>query len=293
MGVLAELQDAISEIAKTVGPSVVGIGRHRGIGSGIVIAPGTVLTNAHNLRSDATAVTPLEGDAVKGAVVAADIDGDLAVVSFDDESIPAVAWDPDGAAVEIGSPVFALSNPGGRGLRVSMGFVTGTDRSFRGPRGRRIAGSIEHTAALLPGSSGGPVVDAQGRLLGINTNRIGEGFYLAIPADASTKSRVDDLSKGNTPKPRRIGVAIVPPEVGRRLRRAVGLSDEDGLLVRGVEEDSPGEQAGIREGDLIVEAEGNPTATIESLDEAVSAAAGELKVKVLRGAEPVSLEIKF
>lgn len=293
MGVLAELQDAISEIAKTVGPSVVGIGRHRGIGSGIVIAPGTVLTNAHNLRSDATAVTPLEGDAVKGAVVAADIDGDLAVVSFEDESIPAVAWDSDGAPVEIGSPVFALSNPGGRGLRVSMGFVTGTDRSFRGPRGRRIAGSIEHTAALLPGSSGGPVVDAQGRLLGINTNRIGEGFYLAIPADASTKSRVDDLSKGNTPKPRRIGVAIVPPEVGRRLRRAVGLSDEDGLLVRGVEEGSPGEQAGIREGDLIVEAEGNPTATIESLDEAVSAAEGELKLKVLRGAEPVSLEIKF
>lgn len=293
MQVLKEIQSAIGGIAASVGHSVVGIGRHRGVGSGIVIAPGKVLTNAHNLRSDATAVTTSDGTRSVGEVVAADIDGDLAVVTFDDSDAPPVTWEPNGSEIEIGLPIFALSNPGGQGLRVSMGFVTGTDRSFRGPRGRRIAGSIEHTAALLPGSSGGPVVDAEGRLLGINTNRIGEGFYLAIPANAATKEAVEALSKGETPKERMIGVAVAPAEVGRRLRRAVGLSDADGLLVRGVVEGSPAEAAGIREGDFIVEAAGSPIDSVEALDRAVRGAGDALKLKVLRGIETVGPEVKF
>ena len=95
-------------------------------------------------------------------------------------------------------PVFALANPGGRGLRVTFGFVSGIDRTFRGPRGLRITGSLEHTAPLLPGSSGGPVLDAAGQLLGINTNRLGEGFYLAIPADEALRGRVDALARGES-----------------------------------------------------------------------------------------------
>src|SRR5919205_4099631 len=121
----------------------------------------------------------------------------------------------------VGTAVFALSNPGGRGLRVTFGFVSGVERSFRGPRGRRISGSLEHTAPLLPGSSGGPIVDAEGRLLGVNTNRLGEGFYLAIPADAGLRSRVDALSRGESVARPRLGVALAPAHVARRMRRAV------------------------------------------------------------------------
>src|SRR5205823_1110623 len=109
----------------------------------------------------------------EGRVAGRDIDGDLAVIEVDTGEAPALPW-ADGAAPGIGTPVFGLANPGGRGLRVTFGFVSGVDRSFRGPRGRRITGSLEHTAPLLPGSSGGPVVDAGGQLLGINTNRLGE-----------------------------------------------------------------------------------------------------------------------
>src|SRR6476469_7274756 len=105
----------------------------------------------------------------EGSVAGQDLDGDLAVIEVDTGGAPALAW-ADGASAAIGTPVFALSNPGGRGLRVTFGFVSGVDRAFRGPRGRRITGSLEHTAPLLPGSSGGPVLDAEGRLLGINTN---------------------------------------------------------------------------------------------------------------------------
>ena len=107
--------------------------------------------------------------------------------------------------------MFALSNPGGRGLRVTFGFVSGIDRTFRGPRGLRITGSLEHTAPLLPGSSGGPVLDAEGQLLGINTNRLGEGFYLAIPADEALRGRVDALARGESVRRRRSLASPSPP----------------------------------------------------------------------------------
>ena len=137
---------------------------------------------------------------------------------------------------------------------MTYGFVSGVERTFRGPRGRRITGSVEHTAALLPGSSGGPVLDAGGQLLGINTNRLGEGFYLAIPADETLRSRPARWP-AVSPRPSRSSVSrIAPGHVARRLRRAVGLPDAEGLLIRDVTEGSPAARAGLAQGDLIVAA---------------------------------------
>ena len=126
-----------------------------------------------------------------------DIDGNLAVIEADTGQVPALPW--TAAAPAIGTPVFALANPGGRGLRVTFGTVSGIDRTFCGPRSLRITGSLEHTTPLLPGPSGGPVLDAQGQLLGINTNRLGDGLYLAIPptrlcAAGSTRWRAGNPS---------------------------------------------------------------------------------------------------
>ena len=200
-----------------------------------------MLTNAHNVRGDQVAVTFPGGRTAEGSVAGHDIDGDLAVVEVDTDGCAALPW--ASASAGIGMPVFALANPGGRGLRVTFGFVSGIDRTFRGPRGRRITGSIEHTAPLLPGSSGGPVLDGGGHLLGINTNRLGEGFYLAIPADEALHGRVDALARGQSAAPLRLGIEIAPRHVAKRLRRAVGLPDSEGLLVREVAADSPAARA--------------------------------------------------
>ena len=182
MTILDEVGTNIRQLAAGAGASVVGIGRRWGTGSGIVLGQGQVLTNAHNVHGDQVTVTFADGRTAEGSVAGRDIDGDLAVISVDTGETPALPW-ADGASLEIGQPVFAVANPGGRGLRVTFGFVSGIERSFRGPRGRRITGSLEHTAPLLPGSSGGPVLDAGGHLLAINPSRLGEGLYLAIPAD--------------------------------------------------------------------------------------------------------------
>src|SRR5207302_2525164 len=173
-----------------------------------------------------------------------DRDLDLAVLDVETGDAPAVAWGEAGELAP-GRPVLALANPGGRGLRATLGFVSAAERSFRGPRGRRIAGAIEHTAALPRGSAGGPLVDPDGRLLGINTIRLDGGLILALPADAALRERVEALSRGEEPRTPRLGVAVAPPRVARRMRRAVGLPEREGLLVRAVEDDSAGARAGL------------------------------------------------
>jgi serine protease Do len=290
MTVFDEIQASIARLAEEAGSSVVGIGQRWGIGSGIVLGDGQVLTNAHNVRGSEAAVTFGDGRTAEGTVAGHDIDGDLAVIQVDTGQAPALPWSTDTPA--IGMAVFALSNPGGRGLRVTLGFVSGIDRSFRGPRGVRITGSLEHTAPLLPGSSGGPVLNAAGQLLGINTNRLGEGFYLAIPADQALRGRIDALARGESVRPPQLGVTITPGHVARRMRRAVGLPDAEGLLIRDVAEDSPAARAGLASGDLITAAGGQPTRTVDDLSAALRAASsGTIVLTVLHGTDERTVQV--
>jgi serine protease Do len=292
MAVLDEIQASLARLAEGAGSSVVGIGQRWGVGSGIVLGAGRVLTDAHNVRGDQVTVTFGDGRTVEGSVAGHDADGDLAVIDLDTGDAPALPW-ATGASASIGTPVFALANPGGRGLRVTFGFVSGIDRTFRGPRGRRITGSIEHTAPLLPGSSGGPVVDAAGQLLGINTNRLGEGFYLAMPADEALRGRIDALGRGESTTPPRLGVAIAPGHVARRLRRAVGLPDVEGLLIREVTEPSPAARAGLAQGDLIVAVAGQPVRTADDLFDALPAAGGTVELSIVRGVDERAVQVLF
>jgi serine protease Do len=291
MAILDEIQENIARLADGAGSSVVGIGQRWGAGSGIVLGEGRVLTNAHNVRGDEVTVTFAGGRTAQGTVVARDIDSDVAVIDTDTSGASVLPW-ADGTAASTGTPVFALSNPGGRGLRVTFGFVSGVDRAFRGPRGRRITGSVEHTAPLLPGSSGGPIVNAAGQLLGINTNRLGEGFYLAMPADEALRGRIDELGRGEFTTPPQLGVAIAPGHVARRMRRAVGLPELDGLLVRDVVDESPAARAGLASGDTIVAVGGQPVRTVDDLYDALQAAGtGTIELNLVRGNEERTVQV--
>ena len=292
---IQELQNAIGGAAEQVGPSVVGLGRGWGLGSGVVIADGRVLTNAHNLRRDEVAVTFADGRRATGEVAGVDRDLDLAVLSVDTDDAPAITWEPDGAPA-IGTPVIALANPGGRGLRATLGFVSSEGRSFRGPRGRRVRDAVEHTAPLPRGSSGGPLVNADGNLLGLNSIRLDGGLILAVPATSAVKERALQLARGEAPSPHRLGVAVAPPRVARRLRRAVGLPERAGLLVRAVEDDSPAARAGVERGDLIVAAGDGEIDGVDALYtalDAVPAAGGELVLTIVRGTEERDVGVTF
>jgi serine protease Do len=284
MSILDELSSAVGQAVDRVGPSVVGLGRGWARGSGFVLADGLVATNAHNLRSEDVSVTFADGRREAGAVAGADVDADVAVIRVDTGNAPALEW-ATGAEARVGAAVFALANPGGRGLHATLGFVSSVGRSFRGPRGRRIRGSIEHTAPLPRGSSGGPLVDGDGRLVGINAVRLDGGLILALAADDGLRSRVDALASGDAPRRVRLGIALAPPHVARKLRRSVGLPERDGLLVRGVDKEGPAARAGIERGDLLVAANGAELTALDDIHTALDAGADELRLTVVRGTE--------
>lgn len=296
---IQQVESDIQRTAERVGPAVVGLGRRWGMGSGVVVAPGRVLTTAHNLRTghrhdDEIEVVFASDRRARGRIAGTDTDADLAVIEVDTEDVDPIEW-TDEASAPLGRAVLALANPGGLGLRVTPGTVSASARSFRGPRGRRIRGAIEHTARLPRGSSGGPLVDFEGRLLGINAVRVDGGLILAIPVDGSVRERVDALSRGETAPRVRLGVAIAPPRVARRLRTSVGLPERDGVLVRAVEPGSPAEQAGIERGDLIVAAGDQPVERVDALYEVLDGASpgGELEFTIVRALEERPVSVRF
>ncbi len=295
MTALKEIESALRSAAAKPGDAVVGLGRGWSTGSGMVIGPGRVLTSAHNIRREDVAVRFADGRQDPGALTGTDPDLDIAVIAVDTGTIEPVRWPEAQGAAEIGQAVMALSNPGGRGLRVTPGFVSAAARSFRGPRGRRIAGAIEHTAPLPRGSSGGPLVDVDGALLGINTVRVDGGLILAIPADPALRDRVERLGRGEAPTRLQLGVAIAPPRVARRLRAAVGLPPRAGVLIRAVEPESAAERAGLQRGDLIVAANQSEVERVDVLYEALdhAVAAEELELTILRGSDENRVTVKW
>lgn len=291
---IQETQQTLAGLAERVGPSIPGIGRGWGVGSGVVVARDRLLTSAHAVRGDETTVSFADGRR-ETASAAIDSDRGLAVLSVDTGELAPVEWAPDSSEVGIGAPVIALANPGGRGLRATLGFASSAGRSFRGPRGRRLHNAIEHTAPMARGSSGAPLLDLEGRLIGLNVIRLDGGLILALPADAEMKRRVELLSRGEQPQARRLGLAVAPPRAARRMRRAVGLPERSGLLVRAVEDDSPAGRGGVESGDLLVAAGGRELDGIDALHLALDglAAGSALELSVVRGTDERSVTVEF
>lgn len=293
MTVLSEISEATAAVADRAGQAVVAIGRNSR-GTGVVVAPGRVVTNAHNLRDRTTQVTFADGRVTQASVVGVDVDGDLAVLEADTADVAPLEWG-DPTALRPGAPVFGVARRGANGVRTTFGTVSATDQTFRGPRGRRVTGAFEHTAPLGRGSSGGPVTDTEGRLLGINTSRLGEGFYLAVPADATLRERVDALARGETPARVQLGLGLAPSAVANRLRASVGLPPRDGLLIQTVLPGGPGEAAGLEPGDLLVAAGDRPLDRIDTLLEVLDGLTvdASLLLTVVRGVDERTVSVRF
>jgi serine protease Do len=280
----------IAAVAERFGSAVVGVGRGWRVGSGFVVAPGSVLTAARHVDREATTVTLADGTRATADLHALDRDRGLALLSIDTGDAPALefAEDFDGA---IGTPVFALANPGGRGLRVTAGFVAAAPRDLRAPGGRRLSGAIEHTASLPKGSAGGPLLGADGKVAGINLLRGDGGLIVALGA-SGLREAASRLTRGESSERPVLGVAVAPPWVARKMRRAVGLPEREGLLVRGVEEGGPADRAGLARGDLIVAAAGAELDGLDALYRALEEAAKDgLELTVVRGSDERNVKV--
>jgi serine protease Do len=269
-----------------VGDGVVALGRGARRGSGLVVAQDRVVALSHQLRADLVEITVGDRDSREGRLMGIEHSLGIAVfeVATGDAPLPRWASSPP----SIGAPVHALGNPGD-GLRITAGAVSAAPLTIRSRRGTRLA-VIEHTAPMPRGAGGGPLVDADGAVLGVNALRVEAGFLLALPATA-VRDAVERVLEGR--EPARLGVALASPAASRRMRAAVGLPERDGLLVRGVENGSRAEQAGVASGDLLVALAGVGLRTFDDLHLALERAAGNpaVALRVVRVSDERELAI--
>lgn len=268
--------------------------RQEGIGSGVVVTKdGYILTNNHVVDgADEVKVALQDGREFTAKVVGRDPKSDVAVIKIDAKNLPAVTM-ADSDKVEVGDVVLAIGNPFGIGQTVTTGIVSATGRA--GALGLDYEDFIQTDAAINPGNSGGALVDAEGRLIGINTailSRSGgnQGIGFAIPANLARDVMESLVTDGRVSRGY-LGVMIqnVTPELAREFK----LKDNKGALVGDVTPQSPAEKAGLKSGDVILEFNGKPVTDSRHLKlEVARAKPGEsVAIKVLRDGGTRTFEV--
>jgi len=301
---MSTLLDAYSEAviaaSERVSPSVVNIevrqqGRRGGSGSGFVFTPdGFVLTNNHVVHgANKIEVTLPDGERYEADKIGEDPDTDLAVVRITaPDPIPAALGDSQ--SIRVGQLVIAIGNPYGFQATVTSGVVSALGRSLRSQSGRLIDNVIQTDAALNPGNSGGPLVDSNGEVIGVNTAVIlpAQGICFAIAINTA-KFVAGRLNKDGRIRRGFIRVAGQNVPLHRMLVRGHHLPVSSGVFVAGIEPDSPAARAGLREGDLIVGFNEQPIADIDELHRALTDYQPGIRttITVLRGAEKIVLDI--
>src|SRR3569833_2786048 len=279
--VLDAYSKAVVGAVELVGPAVVSIyvgrdagsgeagGRERGggAGSGVVVTPdGYVLTNEHEEQQvDQARVAFVDGRNVPAVVVGRDPATDLAVLPAQTGALP-YALLATAKPLRVGHLVVAVGNPLGFESSVSAGVVSALGRSLRSRQGRLIEGIVQHTAALNPGNSGGPLLDAQGRVVGINTAIIAtaQGIGFSVPAATAQWILPEILTQGRVRRAY-LGISVRDRALETRLVRALDLPVTRAVEIMSRDEQGPAANADLHSGDLIVAVNDAPVNGIDAL----------------------------
>ena len=241
----------MTELAESVSSSVVSVNASRRGGTGMVwSADGLVVTASHVIGQSLTPTVTLgDGKEIEAKVLGRDSYNDVALLKVDASGLsPVKAGSADG--IRVGQFVLALANAFGRKVSATSGIITTHRRSMRGFWGVMIEDAVVSDAKLNPGYSGGPLVDASGNLLGMNVAYFA-GRGVAVSVD-TLKETVEKLSKDGKVKKGFLGVVVEPVELPEELARSAEVGQEEGLMVRAVENGSPAKAAGVAMGDVIL-----------------------------------------
>ena len=306
-----ELLDAYSRAvvtaAERVSPSVVKIDvtqqvrtrrgerEAHGGGSGFIFTPdGLILTNSHVVHSaNRIEVSLNDGRHFPATIIGDDPATDLAVIRIDGTGLVATPLG-DSQRLRVGQLVIAIGNPYGFQYTVTAGVVSALGRSIRSQSGRLIDDVIQTDASLNPGNSGGPLVTSDGAVVGVNTATImmAQGLCFAIGINTA-KFVASRLLRDGRIRRSYIGVVAQNTPLNRRIVRFHDLAAESGVVVLSVENDSPAQRAGIREGDVIIALGGKPVAGIDDLHRLLTEipAGGHIDLVILRRAEKLTVGV--
>ncbi|HLJ30082.1 MAG TPA: trypsin-like peptidase domain-containing protein [Candidatus Angelobacter sp.] len=290
----------VTQVAESVSPSVVRIqveaSRGRGgSGSGFIFTPdGFILTNSHVVHgADRIRIWTLESGSFPVQFIGEDPDTDLALLRVDAPAMRAVKLG-DSRRIRVGQLVVAIGNPYGFQYTVTAGVVSALGRSLRSQSGRLIDDVIQTDAALNPGNSGGPLVNARGEVIGVNTATIlpAQGLCFAISINTA-QFIATKLIRDGVIRRGYIGVQAQTAPINRTIARYHNLEIGTGALVLTVESNSPAEKGGLKEGDVIVALDGELVEGVDVLHRLLSEERINIwtSLTVLRGAQKLAMRL--
>jgi S1-C subfamily serine protease len=278
------LSQGMAQAAETAGASIVRVeARRRLPATGIVYAAGLVLTASHVVeREDDIRVGLPAGQVVVASLVGRDPGSDLAVLRLTETAdLPSAAILREPARV--GQLVLALGRPGDDGIQASLGVVSAVRGPARAGRGSLLDQYIRTDAVPYPGFSGGPLVDAAGQVIGVNTSGLARSAALTLPAEMAWQVAAA-LAEHGYVRRGYLGIRSQPVEIPAAQQDALGRAQRRGLLLVGIEEDSPAQSGGLLVGDIVTAIQDQPVSDPEDLSLRLARAPGQaLPIQVLRG----------
>ncbi len=292
MNPLIGFSETLADAVETAAASTVLVdARRRFPASGIAFAPDLILTADHVVERDEDIRILLPDGSQSAAVVAGrDPGSDLAVLRLPQGSLrPA---QPAAQPARIGQLVLALGRPSPDGMQASLGVISALNGPVRTGRGGLLESYLRTDATPYPGFSGGPLIDAAGRILGINTSGLAQGMSLTIPVALAWETAATLAQHGHVRRGY-LGIRSQPVAIPSAQQQSLGREQASGLLLVGVEDDGPAAQAGLLVGDILVGLAGAPvTDPDDLLTRLVGAMVGQsTQLQVLRGGQPVDFAV--
>jgi S1-C subfamily serine protease len=289
---LQSFSNAVTELAENVGQSVVTVNSERSGGTGIVWSDEGLIVTANHVvgHSDSPRVMLGDGRQLAAKVLGRDVYTDVALLKIDAKGLRAIETGVSGD-VKVGQFVLALASAFGRKASATSGIITSHGKRTRGFWGMMIEDPVVSDARLNPGYSGGPLVDARGKLIGMNV-----AYYasrgIAVSVD-SLKKTADSLARDGRVKKGFLGVVVEPIELPPDLAKNSEVGQSEGLLVRGVEAGTPARAAGLVIGDIILKLDEAEASDEYELHKALSSevVGKPVKLRVLRAEKVVGLTV--
>lgn len=282
---LGRLSNDLADAVERAGASTVTVNaRRRMPATGIVWSADGLIVTANSVveRDDEITIGLPDGRTADARLLGRDPGSDLALLKIEESDL--TPGPRGGSAAKPGHLVLAIGRPGPSGPMASFGVISVVGGAWRRQRGGSVDGFIRADVAMLPGFSGGPLVDAEGNVLGLNTSHLGRGGGVTIPAEAIDKV-VASLQQHGKVRRGFLGIGAQAAALSPALAQSAGIEQEQGLIIVSVEAGGPAERAGLFQGDVIVHIDGTPVTSVEELQDRLS---GDLvgataEITIIRG----------
>lgn len=288
---LQNLSNAMAGLVEAAGPSIVRVeARGRVPASGVVWSSDGIIVTAHHIveRDDNIQIGLADGNTVNATLIGRDPNTDLAVLKAEASGLTPAIW-VDATDLRVGHLMLALGRPG-KTVQATLGIVSALGGAWRTPAGGDIDHYLQTDVVMYPGFSGGPLLDASGRVAGINSSALMRGVSMTVPAATVKKAVETILAHGRMPRGY-LGVGIQPVRLPDALQPQ--LSQETGLMLMSVEANSPAAQGGLLQGDVLVTLDGQAVRHVDELQTLLSSdrAGKPIPVRIVRGGQVHDLTV--